>query len=241
MEDAAEGAADRATERPAEPPTERPDEPPTERAAERRAEVEERIRVLRADIARMERGRQPGPHARFRVIVWSVALVGLFSALRPGAALAGGPRVRLVAGAGTAGGHRLEAQGATAPVGPGDVLVASPEGRLELRVGGGALVVHGGGRALVERLGPPSLRVLRAPAYARGPLAVTTPDGHLSVPEGVTVRIAGADPAGSSPTPGGSGAAAGALMHSPWTFEADAPGAELCDATGTHPVVVAAF
>lgn len=189
----------------------------------RRAEVEARLSALRASIARLERSREVGPRARYRMLLWSVALAALFAGLRPGSVHAAGPEARLLRGVACAGGHRLSSPGEAARVGPGDVLVAGPDGLLELRVGPARLSVQPGARVLVERLGPPSLRLLRGAATVAGPLGLLTLAGRLEVPAGVTVEVR--EGAGTGPA-------------APLQALADAPGATWTDALGRRPVPV---
>jgi len=190
----------------------------------RRRAVEARVATLRRDLEVGPHPAQPVRRARQRVFVWSLALIILFAASRPTTARAGGPEARLLRGSATLGGHRLTGAGAIARATPGDVLTVAPDGRMELGVGAGRVNLLGGARLLVERLGPPSLRLLGGDADALGPLVLQTLAGTLRVPAGVEVEVRRA------------AAGTGASHAGPLVFTVDGPGAELVDARGVHPL-----
>jgi len=193
---------------------------------ERVRAVEARRAALQQDLVRLQRARRPVRGARVRVALWSLAIVLLFAALRPGGvARAAGIEARLLAGAGTVGGHRLTQPGQRARAVPGDVVTASedPAGaagaRVEIAVGEGRLTLAPGARLLVERLGPPSIRLLAGELAGLGPLALQTAAGTLVAPLGVSVEVRRA--------PGGG-----------LEFLAHGPGATLTDALGVHALGV---
>jgi hypothetical protein len=186
---------------------------------------------LRHDLARDGHPAPPARRTRQRMLVWSLALVALLHASRPTTARASGPEARLLRGTATVGGHRLGAVGEAARTTPGDVLTVAPGGRLELYTEPARVALLGGGRLLVEALGPPALRLLSGEADVLGPLVLQTLAGTLRVPPGVAVeiRLGGASAGPSPAAPVGPG---------PLVFVADGPGAEVVDARGVQSVAV---
>lgn len=168
-----------------------------------RAALEARAAHLRAEVERLRARAAPERRGRPRFLLWTCVAIVLCAAWRPGRVDARGPRAELLGGRATVGGHRLEEVGAWARVSPGDLLVAGPDARLALEVGEGRIVLDAGAELLVERLGPPSLRLRRGSAEVLGPIALVTNAGVLNVAAGAVV----AAPAFRELVPGKGGAA----------------------------------
>ena len=168
-------------------------------SAARRRAVEARAEALRRDLELDQHPARPGRRARPRLLMWSLALVVLFASSRPTSARAAGPKRGSWRGLATVGGHRLSDAGEAARISAGDVLTVGPEGRLELGIGAGRVALLGGGRLLVERLGPPALRLLSGDADVLGPIVLQTLAGTLRVPAGVEIRAAGTGAGGPGP------------------------------------------